>query len=290
MSGHAAYEKKSHGSSAFPVEYYYVDSLHPRYEMPFHWHMECEFISVLRGSFTISIDGNTFELKPGSFAFVPGGAIHGGSPSDYDSIYECLVMDLEYFCQALHMEQGSFATALNHGANIHNCFTLKDSTGPIMQQLFEESQKHSPGHEFFTAGLILGFIGTVIRDGAYSIPSETQYQNAQQAQQIKKALTRIRHDYRLPLTLQELSSEATMAPNYFCRVFREIVGRPPIDYLNCYRIERAAELIYSTNEILTDIALKCGFNDSCYFSRSFRKYKGMSPSEYRKRTQSIVKK
>ena len=48
MTGHAEYEKKNHGSSAFPVEHYYVDNLHPRYHnMPFLWHMECEFISVI---------------------------------------------------------------------------------------------------------------------------------------------------------------------------------------------------------------------------------------------------
>lgn len=288
MVKHAAYEGKQRGSNNFPLEYYYVDFLHPRYDMPFHWHMECELISVLRGVFTLSIDGSVHELRPGSFAFVPGETIHGGVPCGFDSVYECIVLDLDYFCQALYIEQGVFATELNHGANIVRHFTREDAAGQLIEQLFMEGRGRSAGHEFLTAGLILGFVGAVIRGGFYGVPSEKQHKSAQQAKQIKRALTRIRKDFRLPLTLDELSAEATMAPNYFCRVFRDIVGRPPIDYLNYYRVERAAELIYTTNDILTDIALRCGFNDSCYFSRSFRKYKGMSPSEYRKQTHDAL--
>ena len=48
----ASHENTTRGTSDFPLELYYVDMLHPRYEMPFHWHMECELLLVLQGEFT----------------------------------------------------------------------------------------------------------------------------------------------------------------------------------------------------------------------------------------------
>ena len=49
----ASHENTTRGTSDFPLELYYVDMLHPRYEMPFHWHMECELLLVLQGEFTL---------------------------------------------------------------------------------------------------------------------------------------------------------------------------------------------------------------------------------------------
>ena len=286
---HAAFEKDRENRQefgGFPFEYYYVDLWHPRYTMPFHWHMECELVSVLHGTFTLSIDGIPYELTPGTYAFIPSGAIHGGFPADSDCVYECIVIDLEYFFKALPLEHGSFSNTLKHGANILKLLSGNDRILKVLKALFTEAHNSGPGHELLLTGLICFFIGTVIKEKLYSAPDEKQNHTAQQAHLIKNALTRIRHDYRSPLTLEELSAEATMAPNYFCRIFRNVTGRPPIDYLNYYRIERAAELIYATNENLTTIAMQCGFNDLGYFSRSFKKYKGMSPREYRKQSKA----
>jgi AraC-like DNA-binding protein len=84
------------------------------------------------------------------------------------------------------------------------------------------------------------------------------------------------------MTLADLAAEANMTPLYFCRVFRQVTGRPPIDYLNYFRAECAAEMLCATDASVTDIALACGFSDPSYFIRLFRRYKGTSPGKYRK--------
>ena len=91
----ASHERAVRGTFDFPIELYYVDPSHPRYEMPFHWHMEHELILVLQGTLHLSVDGVPCDLHRGDCMLIADGSIHGGSPED--CIYECVVFDLERF-------------------------------------------------------------------------------------------------------------------------------------------------------------------------------------------------
>ncbi|MFU0832435.1 MAG: HTH araC/xylS-type domain-containing protein [Oscillospiraceae bacterium] len=278
----ACHERAVRGTFDFPIELYYVNAAHPRYEMPFHWHMECELILVLRGQFLLSLDGETVELSAGDSAFVPEGIIHGGTP--HDCVYECIVFDMDRFLRDSTICRERYSAALGPGAHIQTRFTSDTAAGKLVDQLFEVMEKEQPGYEFITTGLLWQFIGTVLQQHLYTKPPEDNHVNTR-ALQIKKVLRRIREDYAEPLTLQQLAKEAGLAPQYFCRVFRQVTGHTPIDYLNYYRIECAAELLCATADSITQIALSCGFNDLSYFIRLFRRYKGVSPGEFRKQRQ-----
>ena len=62
---------------------------------------------------------------------------------------------------------------------------------------------------------------------------------------------------------------------------RDTIGRPPIQYVKHYRVQKAAELLTSTALKIGQIAERCGFQDDTYFIRSFREIKGMTPAKYR---------
>lgn len=64
----ASHESSTRGTFDFPIELYYVDKMHPRYEMPFHWHMEFELMLVLSGEFSLLIDGRSYLLHKGDAA------------------------------------------------------------------------------------------------------------------------------------------------------------------------------------------------------------------------------
>ncbi len=84
------------------------------------------------------------------------------------------------------------------------------------------------------------------------------------------------------MSLEELAAIAQMSPKYFCRAFSQMTGRTPVEYLNYYRIEQAGEQLVMTENSVTEIALNCGFHDMSYFSKTFIRYKGVSPRTYRK--------
>ena len=69
--------------------------------------------------------------------------------------------------------------------------------------------------------------------------------------------------------------------NFFKKV-KQLIGMSPNDYIKKIRMEKAAELLLSTNMTAAEIAYKVGFEDQYYFSKSFKKYYGLPPSQYRK--------
>ena len=99
---------------------------------------------------------------------------------------------------------------------------------------------------------------------------------------IKSVLEYTERHYNSPITLNELAAVAGMNPRYFCRFFRSITHQTPIEYVNMYRIEKAAQMLHNTRLPITDICMECGFNDSSNFIKVFRKYKGTTPNQYRK--------
>ena len=276
----AVHERAPRGTFDFPIELYRVDAAHPRYEMPFHWHIECELLLVWEGTLALSVDGEEFLGKPGDCFFLPSGAIHGGKPDS--CFYKCLVFDMERFLQDSSVCRRKFASTLGSEAHIFTSHPAGSSTAQIVDALVRSMEEEKPGYEFVTTGLLWQFIGTVLEQRLYAAASEETRVGRQRTEQMKSVLRRIRRDYAAPLTLDELAAEAGMNPRYFCRVFRQLTGRTPIDYLNYYRIECAAELLCAEADSVTDIALSCGFGDPGYFARLFRRHKGMSAAAYRK--------
>ncbi|MBQ3485310.1 MAG: helix-turn-helix transcriptional regulator [Clostridia bacterium] len=87
------------------------------------------------------------------------------------------------------------------------------------------------------------------------------------------------------ISLISVAKYVGLSAAHFSTVFSQTVGRPFINYLTAMRIERAKELLATTNMKLSTIAMEIGYNEPNYFSHVFRKLEGITPKEYRNRTQ-----
>ncbi len=67
------------------------------------------------------------------------------------------------------------------------------------------------------------------------------------------------------------------------RYFKTVVGKTPMQYLQMMRVDRAKQLLITTNETIVNISLDCGFFDSSHFEKFFMKREGVTPSQYRER-------
>lgn len=92
----------------------------------------------------------------------------------------------------------------------------------------------------------------------------------------------IQHNLDQPVELSKLASVTGLSLSHFKSWFKEETGTTPLDYVLRFKIEQAQQLLRKKEIAITSIAFETGFQNSQYFASVFRKFTGMSPSEYRK--------
>ncbi len=85
--------------------------------------------------------------------------------------------------------------------------------------------------------------------------------------------------------IEKLADMINVSGDYFTKMFRDSIGKTPIDYINAMRVNLSMLLLYSTDLSMADIADTIGFCNPNYFHKIFKQYMGISPLAYRKSTQ-----
>ncbi len=98
---------------------------------------------------------------------------------------------------------------------------------------------------------------------------------------IRRILDYIETNYSDDISLKTLAIELNTNANYLGQLFKEETGEYFSDYLNTVRINKAMELLRNTSKNTKDISADAGYKDVNYFYRTFKKFTGVSPSEYR---------
>ena len=99
---------------------------------------------------------------------------------------------------------------------------------------------------------------------------------------IKKCIEKIFFEYNEHITLNSLATYCAVTPSYLSLQFHKETNMTVTDYIQNVRLDKAILLLNSTSDSIQEIANLCGFSDSNYFTRIFKKKKGLTPKEYRK--------
>ena len=275
-------EKKQHGTNEFPLEYYFIDENHSRYRMPFHWHREMEFVHILRGKLHLYLDDREYLASEGDLFHIAGGVIHGGEPKN--CVYECVVFDPSPLLMNTHAARSYIRKIELRQFLVQEYYTGEHDPGifTYANTLFSSAREKAPGWELATMGALFSIYGTIF-DQSYYEPVTSDYVDHGRMSTLKPVLEYIDSHYKDEVTLEMLAHVCGMSSKYFCRVFKAVIHRTPIDYLNYYRIERASFLMETEDISVSEAAYQCGFNDSSYFVHVFKRYKNTTPSEYLKR-------
>lgn len=100
---------------------------------------------------------------------------------------------------------------------------------------------------------------------------------------IAKAMSYIDQNYSNNISLNDVAESINMSYFYFSRLFKESTGKSFSDYLTEYRIDKSIELMRDEQLSIKQISYDIGYNDPNYFSKIFKKLKGITPTDYRGR-------
>lgn len=115
-----------------------------------------------------------------------------------------------------------------------------------------------------------------------SVAEYTKIRKSGKNKYILKVQDYIREHYSEDINLDELAGRIGVSYSYLRRLFNEELNMSITDFLNTYRIETSKGLLKNSSLTLREIARKVGYNNVQSFKRFFRKYEGITPSEYRK--------
>lgn len=274
-------EQEKEGSFRFPIVYRRYTPLSPRYHMQLHWHTHYEILRITSGVFHLTLGDELRILKADECVFITGGVLHGGNPRE-GCIYECITFDFQLLLRESFTDTKLVHMLLTQKITILPYITdYSPDVLPLIARLGRALAERQEGCELAAQGCFYLFLSLLLEQHLYEETAHSAVSSDHLAS-LKNVLSYIAGNYSEHITLDALARIAGMNPKYFCRYFKNITERTPIDYLNYYRIECACELLYTKDISIKEAAISCGFNDESYFIKTFHKYKGTTPKQFLK--------
>ena len=247
----------------------------------------------------IEIFGETIPFQAGDVTVIPRNVSHTTySRPGTESRWSYLFLDpQELFRNMLPTAWKSFDLSDYIYSDYQPIFSQEKY--PQLHQLamvvVKELEDQKPSYQLSVKGLLLSFYIEVIRiqsekqngGGAEGVPAKTkkEKQEIDNTLVIAPALDYIEENYAQQFTIEYLADLCHWSPTHFRRVFHEIMGTSPLDFVNSTRIAKACNLLRGTEDSVLDISETVGFRSISSFNRHFIRLMQMSPREYRKQVQ-----
>ena len=129
------------------------------------------------------------------------------------------------------------------------------------------------------AALVLEKLSRKFAEKKHLSPSTTPVKTHTKA--FDELVSYITENYEEKYTLDSLSRQFNISPNYICNLFSKHYDSTLTIFLTSIRMREASKMLRETDAPLKEIAARCGYPDYYYFSRIFKSYFGISPTEYR---------
>lgn len=284
-------ELLEHGTPLFPVACYHDNIC--EVDVSWHWHDELEVLSVEAGTARVAVNGTDCIVKQGEGFFINTGVLHGIWPVGEEL---CRLRSIVFHPRVVGggvdsiLWQKYLEPLLSDPCRpfVHfaNTGGWEREASCAIQKAWQICVVEGAGFEFEVREWLSRLIFLLFQNcpAAEKKPSEKALRDGQR---IKAMLQYIQEHYAEELTLTKIARSAAVSENECLRCFRNMIGSTPIQYVKQVRIQRAAELLASTDWKISDIGAACGFQEMSYFAKSFRELKGCTPGEFRKNTPQI---
>ena len=279
-------ELLEHGSTEFPIACYHDDFR--KTDVPWHWHQEWEAAVVTQGRCVVAADNRTVTLCAGQGFFLNSGVLHACWTEENPdcrfhsmSFHSRLVGgSLDSVFHQRYVQPMLDNPALNF-VPLSPDIPWQNAALEAVEAAWQACVREEQDYVFEVRGA-LSRLAVLLNRNMPQPAQSSGSKAARDGERIKTMLSFIQEHYPADLNTAAIAACASISESECLRCFRNTIGTTPIQYLKQYRIRQAARLLTETREKVSEIAVKCGFQDMSYFTKSFREQMGTTPTEYRK--------
>lgn len=283
-------ENITHGTKEYPYEQYNIRNPERAVQVPVHWHDEMEIIMIERGELDIRIGNQDYIGEVGEVFFVNPRELHLMESSKIDGLYYTMLFPLEFISfQTIDALESELLAPIRNNQLLfpHKLEpALEEKIKPFLREIvtanikmheLEADEISLAKNHLNTRIQLLQILQCMYEEGTLIKAEQGNHSNMQ-----KEMLAYIQECYLDKITLAMLADKFHLSEKYVSRFFVTHFHMPFSNYVVHLRLTHARQLLETTDEPITEIAMKSGFSNVSYFIRSFKAMYGMAPLQYRK--------
>lgn len=270
------------------IEYPYC--LHKRdltnFIVPWHWHEELELGYIQEGISKIVTVGAEYTVRQGDGVFVNSNvmcmkqnASSGVKTIEINHIFHPIFLGGHFKSR---FETKYLNPVINNKQiEVHVIRRGRSTANLILKNLYHLKELQNETDSEFQTRNTLSETWCLLIKELQENPDIQKTTGMEQTNRLRSMIAYINQHYPERITLAEIAKTAGVSEREASRCFKKTIGQSPMEYLIKYRLNQSKKLLLETNMTITAICQQCGFSDSAYFGKVFRKSYGMTPSEYR---------
>lgn len=250
-----------------------------------HWHTEFEFAIVLSGRVSYQLDQQTFVLDQGDGIFIGSQTLHSAQKLAPNTVIFNIQFPPNLFNTVLisSLYRRYFSPIIIK--KVLGCLLTKETAegNHILQGLRQiyETTRDKSAYELACLEILLriwrNLLPLIQRSASENLSSDELLRD----HRMRKMVAFIQSHFNIPITVENIAEAASISRSECFRCFSLFCHTAPMEYVNRYRLQCAAQRLSDTSESIADVCYACGFSSSSYFGKAFRKAYGLTPSEYR---------
>ena len=259
------------------------------YTVNCHWHYDFEFVYVLSGSVDYYINDTHIKLNKDDCVFVNSNMLHMGKQSDncnnavmFTITFPASVLTTNINSSIYAKYFQSIVSSKIEGFKICNDNPHGQEVKKILMEIYSlESSEF--GYELECLKrlnhlwlILLSYVDDM-KDSIYYHAGSNHH-----VERAKEILSYIHSNYNEKFTIDEIAKNVNISRSECFRSFKRFMNKKPVEYINEYRLMKAAKLIRETEKSIANIYSECGFENAGYFNKIFKETYGMTPLQYRK--------
>ena len=261
----------------------------PYFPCPWHYHPEYELVLVLKSSGRRMVGDHIGYFDEGDLVFMAPFLPHvwvndaqfvqGQATYPADAVVVQFVHNFlgKPFMEIPEMENFNTFLKLSHqGIEIG---------GPAREKIATLMTRMLPMNGLQRLSALLTIFDILIRNTHYKLlasPGFAQSTHLKSSDHFRRINEYIMQNFQEEISLSDMASVANMGVTTLCNFFKEHYRVTFVEYLNTVRVGHACKLLSEKDINVVEVAYECGFNNLANFNRQFKKFKQMTPSEYRK--------